>query len=111
MGWTVCNAAEEHRESALSSIPFLSSLSGAETDLRSPVDEIDLWNGGITFHHLSLIVGGVCALMACGISFFLIMGHAMHYSRPIEQRQLASIVPMKSLRRDVADRNDHLCTV
>lgn len=66
-------------------LPFL--VSGEETNPRSTVDETELWNGGITFHSLSLIVGGVCALLACGISIFLIMGHAMHYSKPIEQRQ------------------------
>jgi hypothetical protein len=49
--------------------------------------EEDLWDGGITFHNLSLIVAGVCALLACFVSIFLIMSHATHYSKPIEQRQ------------------------
>jgi hypothetical protein len=49
--------------------------------------EEDLWDGGITFHELSLIVGGICAVLACAISAFLIMSHATHYSKPIEQRQ------------------------
>lgn len=62
-------------------------LEPSETDLRSTVSEVDLWDGGITFHSLSLIVGGVCALLACAVSMFLIMGHATHYSKPIEQRQ------------------------
>lgn len=82
MGWTVCNATEEHLESATSQlIPFM------RKKLIRTVEESELWNGGITFHSLSLIVGGVCALLACGISIFLIMGHAMHYSKPVEQRQ------------------------
>jgi hypothetical protein len=54
--------------------------------LRTVVEE-DLWDGGITFHQLSLIVAGVCALLSCAISAFLIMTHATHYSKPIEQRQ------------------------
>ncbi|KAJ5689076.1 hypothetical protein N7462_003468 [Penicillium macrosclerotiorum] len=78
MGWTVCNATEEHAK----------------------IVEEDLWDGGISFHQLSLIVGGVCALLACAISIFLIMGHAMHYSKPIEQRHIIRIlwmVPIYSL--------------
>ena len=54
--------------------------------LWTVVEEV-LWDGGITFHELSLIVAGVCALIACAISGFLIMSHATHYSKPIEQRQ------------------------
>jgi hypothetical protein len=52
------------------------------------VEEVELWDGGLTFHHLALLVAGACALFACGISIFLIMQHATHYSKPIEQRQL-----------------------
>lgn len=46
-----------------------------------------MWPDGITFHNLCLVVGGVFALIACGFSFYLIMGHATHYSKPEEQRQ------------------------
>ncbi|KAJ5191733.1 uncharacterized protein N7498_010718 [Penicillium cinerascens] len=72
MGWTVCNATAEHQT----------------------ISEVDLWDGGITFHSLSLIVGGVCAVLASAVSMFLIMGHATHYSKPIEQRHIIRILFM-----------------
>jgi hypothetical protein len=53
----------------------------------STVNEAPLWDGGITFHRLSEFVGAVFALVACAVSFFLIIGHATHYSKPEEQRQ------------------------
>lgn len=53
----------------------------------SKVHEVGLWDGGITFHTLALIVGAVFALIAGGVSFYLIMCHATHYSKPLEQRQ------------------------
>lgn len=54
---------------------------------RELVEEVALWDGGVTFHVLALLVGGACALIACGVSLFLIVQHATHYSKPIEQRQ------------------------
>ncbi|KAJ5134662.1 hypothetical protein N7448_000318 [Penicillium atrosanguineum] len=72
MGWTVCNATAEHQT----------------------ISETDLWDGGITFHSLSLIVGGVCALLACAVSIFLIMCHATHYSKPMHQRHIIRILFM-----------------
>lgn len=35
---------------------------------------------------MCLIVGGVFAVISAGISLYLIMCHATHYSKPIEQR-------------------------
>ncbi|KAJ5182686.1 hypothetical protein N7492_000302 [Penicillium capsulatum] len=78
MSWTVCDSKVEDDK----------------------IDEVPLWDGGITFHKLALIVGGICALAACAVSFFLIFGHATHYSRPIEQRHIIRIlfmVPIYSL--------------
>ncbi|KAJ5495047.1 hypothetical protein N7539_000163 [Penicillium diatomitis] len=72
MGWTVCNTTEEHRT----------------------IEEEVLWDGGVTFHQLSLIVGGACGLFACVVSIFLIMSHATHYSKPIEQRHMIRILFM-----------------
>lgn len=46
-----------------------------------------MWDDGITFHELCLIVGGFFAVIAAGVSFYLIMCHATHYSKPVEQRQ------------------------
>ncbi|KAJ5104459.1 hypothetical protein NUU61_001806 [Penicillium alfredii] len=78
MGWTECDVTEETQE----------------------ITEVDLWDGGITFHQLSLLLGGACAIVACAVSIFLIMGHATHYSKPIEQRHIIRIlwmVPVYSL--------------
>jgi len=51
------------------------------------VNEVELWDGGLTFHELALIVGGAFAIVAGIVSFYIIMGHATHYSKPLEQRQ------------------------
>lgn len=51
------------------------------------VNEVDLWDGGITFHTLAIILGAVFAVIAWGVSFYLIMSHATHYSNALEQRQ------------------------
>ncbi|KAJ5350022.1 hypothetical protein N7541_007749 [Penicillium brevicompactum] len=78
MGWPVCNSTTETLN----------------------IEEVDLWDGGITFHLLALLVGGACAIIACGVSFWLIVQHATHYSKPIEQRHIIRIlfmVPVYSL--------------
>ncbi|KAJ5543822.1 hypothetical protein N7494_005101 [Penicillium frequentans] len=80
MGWSVCNATEEHEK----------------------ISETALWDGGVTFHDLSLIVGGVCGLLSCVISIALIMAHAMHYSKPIEQRHIIRILWMVPIYSIVA---------
>ncbi|KAL3442193.1 organic solute transporter Ostalpha-domain-containing protein [Aspergillus insuetus] len=72
MGWPVCNTTEED-----------------ET-----IHEIDLWDGGLTFHELCLIIIGAFALVAGFISFYLIMRHATHYSKPVEQRHIIRILWM-----------------
>ncbi|KAL2802224.1 organic solute transporter Ostalpha-domain-containing protein [Aspergillus granulosus] len=72
MGWPVCNTTEED-----------------ET-----IHEIELWDGGLTFHDLCLIIVGAFALVAGFISFYLIMRHATHYSKPVEQRQIIRILCM-----------------
>ncbi|KAL5342890.1 organic solute transporter Ostalpha-domain-containing protein [Aspergillus crustosus] len=72
MGWPVCNTTEED-----------------ET-----IHEIDLWDNGLTFHELCLIVIGAFALVAGFVSFYLIMRHATHYSKPVEQRHIIRILWM-----------------
>ncbi|KXG49804.1 Organic solute transporter Ost-alpha [Penicillium griseofulvum] len=77
MGWPVCNTTE-----------------------AEAIEEIPLWDGGITFHALALLVGGACAIIACIVSLVLILLHATHYSKPIEQRHIIRIlfmVPVYSL--------------
>ncbi|KAJ5795045.1 hypothetical protein N7457_001644 [Penicillium paradoxum] len=78
MGWPVCNNTAEEQT----------------------IEEIPLWDGGVTFHTLALLVGGACAIIACCVSFILILLHATHYSKPIEQRHIIRIlfmVPVYSL--------------
>ncbi|KAL3474547.1 organic solute transporter Ostalpha-domain-containing protein [Aspergillus californicus] len=80
MGWPVCNTTEED-----------------ET-----IHEIDLWDGGLTFHELCVIVVGAFAIVAGIISFYLIMRHATHYSKPIEQRHIIRIIFMMPIYALVA---------
>lgn len=43
--------------------------------------------GDMTFHTLGLIVAASCSLIAIILSFYLIWMHAIHYTKPYEQRQ------------------------
>jgi uncharacterized membrane protein len=42
----------------------------------------------MSFHTFGWILAAAFAAFACAISFYLIMMHAMHYSKPYEQKQL-----------------------
>jgi hypothetical protein len=44
------------------------------------------------------MVGGACAIIACGVSLILILLHATHYSKPIEQRQWVSHFAIRAYR-------------
>ncbi|PWY70269.1 DUF300-domain-containing protein [Aspergillus heteromorphus CBS 117.55] len=72
MGWPTCNSTVED-----------------ET-----ITEVELWDGGLTFHDLCLIVGGIFGLLSIVISFYLIFMHATHYSKKIEQRHIIRILLM-----------------
>ena len=43
--------------------------------------------GTMTFHTIGLIVAAACAFIAILLSFYLIWMHALHYTKPYEQRQ------------------------
>lgn len=43
--------------------------------------------GSLTFHDLCRIVGASCTLIAVVLSLYLIWMHALHYTKPREQRQ------------------------
>jgi Organic solute transporter Ostalpha len=43
--------------------------------------------GSLTFHDLGLIISGGCSVIAICLSLFLIWMHALHYTKPYEQRQ------------------------
>ncbi|KAL4947993.1 organic solute transporter Ostalpha-domain-containing protein [Aspergillus filifer] len=70
------------------------------TEENETIQEIDLWEGGYNFHELCLIIIGVFAIVASAISFYLVMRHATHYSKPTEQRHIIRIlfmIPIYSL--------------
>jgi len=87
MGWPVCNSTTEEQSSAFPSTPPDLSPNAQLTGIIIIVNEVPLWDGGITFHQMALIVGGAFAIVAGIVSFYIIMGHATHYSKPLEQRQ------------------------
>lgn len=43
--------------------------------------------GDLTFHQLGIIVSAATALIAIITSFYLMWMHALHYTKPYEQRQ------------------------
>jgi hypothetical protein len=43
--------------------------------------------GSLTFHQLALIIAGGSAIVAILLSFYLIWMHALHYTKPREQKQ------------------------
>ena len=71
MGWPKCNSTLENEK----------------------IDETPIWHGH-TFHKLSLYLSAIFALIALAVSFFLISMHALHYSRPHEQRHIIRILFM-----------------
>ncbi|KAJ5117925.1 organic solute transporter Ostalpha-domain-containing protein [Penicillium atrosanguineum] len=78
MTWPACNSTEEH-----------------ET-----INEIDLWEGGITFHTLCVILSAIFLVISSVLAGIIIFGHAKHYSRPFEQRYIIRIlfmIPIYSL--------------
>ncbi|KAI5259381.1 DUF300-domain-containing protein [Aureobasidium subglaciale] len=48
----------------------------------------------VTFHHVGLVVSAVFALISVIISFFLVVKHATHYSKPWEQKHIIRILLM-----------------
>ncbi|EAS30589.2 uncharacterized protein CIMG_06068 [Coccidioides immitis RS] len=72
MGWPVCN----------------------ETLQAERVSEVPLWDGGITFHQLGLIISATFSLIAVLVSVYLVFQHAVHYLRPQEQRHIIRILFM-----------------
>ncbi|CAK7272798.1 hypothetical protein SEPCBS57363_005328 [Sporothrix epigloea] len=50
--------------------------------------------GPLTFHDLLLIIGGASTIVAIFMSFYLIWMHALHYTKPNEQRHIIRILLM-----------------
>lgn len=64
---------------------------------RAVVSEEDLWNGGITYHRMSIYLSGGFAAFALLMSFYLMIRHATHYSVPTEQRLLVMMSSLGSM--------------
>lgn len=43
--------------------------------------------GNLTFHDLGIVISAATALIAILLSLYLMWMHAMHYTKPYEQRQ------------------------
>lgn len=88
-------------------------------DLIMAVSEIPLWKGGnVNFHQLAILTSASAGLAACILSFFLMWMHALHYTKPAEQRQCvqpSSVVPWSTpalgLRFCCTDRSDRIIRI
>ncbi|OAA58328.1 hypothetical protein ISF_06867 [Cordyceps fumosorosea ARSEF 2679] len=58
-----------------------------------PGDEIEIV-GHLTFHELARIIGAACTLIAVMLSVYLAWMHALHYTKPREQRYIIRILFM-----------------
>ncbi|KAM3542307.1 hypothetical protein ARSEF1564_004755 [Beauveria bassiana] len=58
-----------------------------------PGSEIELV-GGLIFHELARIIGAACTLIAVLLSMYLAWMHALHYTKPREQRYIIRILFM-----------------
>jgi hypothetical protein len=47
--------------------------------------------GNLTYHQFSVLLSGSCAILSILIVFALIGSHAVHYSNPVQQRQIIRI--------------------
>ncbi|KAH8702486.1 putative DUF300 domain protein [Talaromyces proteolyticus] len=79
------------RRLSISNISWTTCNTTLEDDM---ISEIPLWNNGMTFHHLGLILCGAFGLVATCCSVFLMFAHALHYSKPREQRHIIRILFM-----------------
>ncbi|KAK5128024.1 hypothetical protein LTR85_005141 [Meristemomyces frigidus] len=58
------------------------------------IHEVDLWKGGLTFHHLGLFLAAVFGLISIFLALYLVFRHATHYLRPWEQKHIIRILLM-----------------
>ncbi|KAF4549248.1 Organic solute transporter Ostalpha-like protein 1 [Elsinoe fawcettii] len=58
------------------------------------ITEEDLWENGITWHRLGLIISAVFGLISVIVALWLIFRHATHYSKPTEQKHIIRILLM-----------------
>jgi len=58
------------------------------------INEDPLWENGLTFHHLGLIIAAVFGLISVFIAFLLVFQHATRYLKPFEQKHIIRILLM-----------------
>lgn len=58
------------------------------------INEDPLWDHGLTFHQLGLIISAVFGLISVFIAFFLVFQHATRYLKPFEQKHIIRILLM-----------------
>lgn len=58
---------------------------------RETINELPLWKG-YDFHHFGLFLAAVFGAVATILSVYLIFQHALHYSKPWEQRHIIRIL-------------------
>ncbi|OKL57467.1 hypothetical protein UA08_06929 [Talaromyces atroroseus] len=64
------------------------------TDHIATIHEVDLWDGGVTFHTLCVILCAVLTVVSFILASIIIFGHATHYSQPDQQRYIIRILFM-----------------
>ncbi|KAJ5272792.1 organic solute transporter Ostalpha-domain-containing protein [Penicillium angulare] len=72
MTWPTCNSTEEN----------------------ITIHEVNLWDGGITFHTLAVYLCAIFTVLASILAGIIMLGHATHYSNPAEQRHIIRILFM-----------------
>lgn len=90
MGWPTCNStAQEHATSKCFVVinhiyPW--KIIAHEDRFAQLVHEVDLWDGGVTFHNLCVILCAILTVISFILASVIIFGHALHYSVPHQQR-------------------------
>ncbi|RFU27050.1 hypothetical protein B7463_g9281, partial [Scytalidium lignicola] len=74
-------------------ISFNGTCNSTLDDMRIGPSEVNIV-GNITFHNLAIIIAAACSLFAMLCSFYLIWMHALHYTKPTEQRHIIRILFM-----------------
>lgn len=60
-------------------------VGNSHTD-KSVVNEVPLWDDGTTLHKLCIIISAVLTVVSFLLAMIIVMGHALHYSHPGQQR-------------------------
>lgn len=58
------------------------------------INEEPLWEHGLKFHHLGLILSAFFGLVSIVVALFLVFQHATHYLKPFEQKHIIRILLM-----------------